>query len=401
MARVLYLPHRLPYPPDKGDKVRSHHILQALSRRHRVRVGTFIDDPHDLRHVAALSHLCDEPFVCRLGPIRARLRALLALLGTGPVSVAYYRDRSLRRWVRDLCERSLVDVVVVSSSQMATYVEGLTVPVLMDFIDVDSDKWRQYGESARGVARWLYRRESSALAVFERQVAGRAYRSFFVSRRELDLFQRQAGSEAGARARVLDNGVDTEYFAPAGTTASPYPAGEIPVVFTGTMSYRPNADAVTWFAQQVLPVLRPRWPALRLSIVGRHPAADVKRLEGPAVRVTGAVDDVRPWLQHAAVAVAPVRMACGVQNKILEALAMARPVVASAESLAALDVVPGLHVTSATGAAGFAEAIDRLLADPAAARRMGAAGRQWMQTRYDWTANLAPLLQSIEETCPQ
>ena len=393
MATVLYLAHRLPFPPDKGDKVRTHHILRALAERHRVLLGTFVDDAADLPRVPALARWCAETRAVRLRAPWARLRALLGLLRGEALTLGWYRSRTLQAWVRQVRDHRAVDAVVVSSSSMAPYAQGFDVPVVMDFIDVDSAKWQAYAVSARWPWSWVYAREARLLARFERRTAARVAASFFVTAREAELFARSA---PGADARVLGNGVDTDHFAPDPRRPNPYPPDELPLVFTGTMNYRPNVDAVTWFAREVLPQLRRRWPALRLSVVGRHPTAEVRRLHGSAVRVTGAVDDTRPWLQHAAVVVAPMRIARGVQNKILEAMAMGRPVVAARACAEALDVECGAHLAVAESADDYVREIDSLLTDREAAARIGLAARRRMQERYTWALSLLPLHQCLQ-----
>lgn len=394
MANVLYLAHRLPYPPDKGDKLRSFHVLRELCARHQVFLGTFVDDPDDLRHVQEVERQCQEVRAIRLRPFQARIRALGGIVRGQPLTLAYYRDSGLSAWVHDLRERRRVDAVVVSSSSMAPYAEGFDQPFLMDFIDVDSLKWRAYADTVRGLAQWVFRREARTLLAFERRVAAQATRSFFVTRREVDLF-RELAPEVGPRVQVMENGVDSGYFAPDPERPSPYPAGELAITFTGTMNYRPNVDAVLWFVREVLPRLRARRPNLRLTVVGRHPAVELRRLQGQGVRVTGAVDDTRPWVQHASLVVAPMRIARGVQNKILEAMAMGRPLVAAHACADALDVEPGVHLAVATAAEDYERVIEDLLADPAAAQRMGLAARRHMRQRYAWSRSLQPLHASL------
>jgi len=386
MARILYLVHRLPYPPNKGDKVRSYHLLRHLAERHELLLGTFVDDPEDEAHVATLRPWCADVMAVRLHPGRARVASLSGLLHGEPLTLAYYRDPALMAWVR----RQRVDAAVVFSSSMAQYAEGLDVPVLVDFVDVDSAKWTDYAKAHRWPMSWLYRREGDQLLAYERRVAAQARRSFFVTEQETALFVERAPECAG-RVQSVGNGVDTAYFAPDPDRANPYGPDELPVVFTGAMDYWPNADAVVWFCAEVLPALRQRWPSIRLSVVGRSPTAAVQALAGDAVRVTGTVPDVRPWLQHAAVVVAPLRLARGIQNKVLEAMAMARPVVAARSCVDAVDADPGTHLLAATTAAEFVQAVGELLAQPARAADMGRAARACVEARYGWSARLAPL----------
>jgi polysaccharide biosynthesis protein PslH len=392
MARILYLVHRLPYPPNKGDKVRSYHLLRHLAQRHEVLLGTFVDDADDVAHVPALSEWCSEVKAVRLRPGRARVASLSGLVAGEPLTLAYYRNAELLAWVRRLRG---IDAVVVFSSSMAQYAEGFEGPVLVDFVDVDSAKWTDYAKARRWPMSWLYRREGAQLLAYERRVAARVRRSFFVTEKEAGLFAGLA-PECAPRVQAVGNGVDTQFFAPDPARASPFEAEELPLVFTGAMDYWPNADAVTWFVQEMLPALRRRHPRLRLSIVGRSPTPAVQALAGDAVRVTGTVADVRPWLQHAAVVVAPLRLARGIQNKVLEAMAMARPVVTAQACAEAIDAAPGRHLEAAAGAAQFVEAVAGLLAEPPRAEAMGRAARMCVEQRYGWAARLAPIDHFLE-----
>jgi polysaccharide biosynthesis protein PslH len=388
MANILYLVHRLPYPPNKGDKVRSYHLLKHLLARHRVFLGTFIDDPDDEAHIATLRDMCADLHVSRLNPRFARLRSLNGLLAGEPLTLRYFRDAGLQKWVDNTFRQNRIDSVVVFSSAMAQYVEDKQrLPVLVDFVDVDSAKWTQYAQKHRWPLSWLYRREGEALLAYERQIATRTTRSFFVTEAETALFTSRA-PECSVRVEAMCNGVDAEFFAPDPARPSPFDPGEIPIVFTGAMDYWPNVDAVRWFADEVLPGLQERQPKVRLHVVGRSPTREVMALAGENIVITGTVPDVRPYLQHAAVVVAPLRIARGIQNKILEAMAMRRPVVASTECAAAVDAEIGPELISATTAREFIDAIKARLADPAGSNSIGEAARQRVIACYSWEANL-------------
>jgi sugar transferase (PEP-CTERM/EpsH1 system associated) len=254
---------------------------------------------------------------------------------------------------------------------------------------VDSAKFAEYGERGGALA-WVHRREGIRLAAFERETAARADASLFVSDAEAELFRRSI-APPGADVRAVQNGVDLDFFDPA-VAVAPAAAPRPLIVFTGQMDYAPNIDAVSWFAAEVLP----RVPGAHFAIVGRQPGEAVRRLAGDRVTVTGAVDDVRCWLAAADVVVAPLRIARGIQNKVLEAMAMARPVVASPDAFEGVDAQPGRDLLVAESAADQAAAISGLLADPEAARALGAAARKRMTTHYRWDAKLAPLAGLIE-----
>ena len=389
MANLLYLVHRMPYPPDKGDKVRSFHLLQHLVTQHRVFIGTFIDDPADAAHLGALRALCAGLHVATLNTRRARLASLRGLLTNDALTLHYYRDAGLKRWVADTLANEAIDAVIVFSSSMAQYAVGLgATPVLVDFVDVDSAKWTAYAQQHAWPMSWLYRREGKRLLAYERAVAAASRRSFFSTDKETELFQQMAPECAGD-VEAMNNGVDAQFFAPAADRASPFAPEETALVFTGAMDYWPNIDAVIWFAREVLPELQRQRPGLRFHIVGRSPAPAVRALASPSVVVTGTVPDVRPYLQHAAVVVAPLRLARGIQNKILEAMAMARPVVAAAGCVSVLDAKPGSEILSATDAAGYVRCVNQLLQDPARADVIGAAGRRRVLQSYTWAAHMS------------
>jgi sugar transferase (PEP-CTERM/EpsH1 system associated) len=397
MSETLFLAHRIPFPPDRGDKIRSWHLLEHLASLGRVHLACFADDPADAAHLPALRHAlggrlgeaCVE--VRRAGKAAAGARALL----TGkPVSLTLFDSARLRRFVaRTLADRE-VDCVFAFSGQMAQFVPpGFAGRFVMDFVDMDSAKFAAFAE-AGGAMSPIWRRESKRLFAFERQVAARADVSLFVSEAEAALF-RSAADLPGSDIRALHNGVDLRFYDPAAAAAAasadaPHPL----IVFTGQMDYAPNVEAVKWFAEQVLPSI----PGASFAIVGRNPADSVRRLASDRVIVTGAVDDVRAWLAAADVVAAPLLTARGVQNKVLEAMAMARPVVATPAAFEGIEAEAGRDLIVADGAEAMARAVSDLLADPAWADELGAAARARMEAAYRWEARLAPLTSLLNST---
>lgn len=401
MANILYLVHRLPYPPNKGDKVRSFHLLKHLAARHQVFLGTFVDDPDDIQHIETVRQYCCKIHVAHLNPRTAKIRSLNGLLAGDPLTLRYYRDAGLQHWVNQVCASERIDAAVVFCSAMAQYIDHLQrLPRVIDFVDVDSAKWTQYAPNHRWPMSWLYRREGKSLLNYERQIAAKAARSFFVTEAEAGLFNTLA-PECSVRVGAICNGVDAGYFTPDSQLCMPYAADEIPVVFTGAMDYHPNIDAVTWFCSAVLPKLLERWPRLRFYIVGRSPTAEVMALAGAHITVTGTVPDVRPYLQHAAVVVAPLRIARGIQNKILEAMAMSRPVVASAECASAVDAIHDEELLTASTPEQYSAQIDRLLSTPDEAANIGHKARARVLARYSWEAHLSGIDQYLPATVNQ
>ena len=382
MADILFLAHRVPYPPDRGDKIRSFHILRHLAARHRVHLGTFADDAADAAHAEALRPLVHRLHVEIAG--RSRSASMLRALWTrAPASIAALASRSMGAFVDEVLAGERIDRLYVFSGQMAQYAPE-DRPFVMDFVDMDSEKFADYARAASGPMRAAWTREARKLFAFEREVAGRAAVSLFVSEAEAALFRKCTGLSS-ERVQTLGNGVDFDRFAPATE-----PLSEPLVVFTGQMDYPPNVAAAAGFAREALPVVRRRVPQARFAIVGRAPDPSLRDL-GEGVELVGEVPDVRPWLARAAVVVAPLRVGRGVQNKVLEAMAAGRAVVASPQAFAGIDATPGEHLIVADGWRAEAEAVAALLADPARAAAIGRAARARVEQRYAWDAALAPL----------
>ena len=395
VRHLLLLVHRIPFPPNKGDKIRSYHLLRHLAGHYQVHLGTFVDDEDDWQHVPAVEKLCASTRFARLNPLRARVRSLGALLGNRSLSLDYYHDRDMKSWVDRTVREHGIDRIMIFSSAMAQYAESYPqARRVVDFVDVDSDKWRQYAEKKSWPMSWLYRHEAKQLLAYERKVARECDASLFVSSPEADLFRKLA-PESGARIGWFSNGVDTDYFSPGRAYASPYAAGERALVFTGAMDYWPNVDAVQWFATEVFPRILAQYPQARFYIVGSRPAPAVQALAQQAgVVVTGTVPDVRPYIAHGEVAVAPLRIARGIQNKVLEAMAMARPVVVSPQALEGIDAEVGREVLLADDAAAFADSVTALLRQPDAS--VGAAARANVQRHYSWSSKLARIEEKLE-----
>jgi polysaccharide biosynthesis protein PslH len=387
MANILFLTHRIPYPPDKGDKIHTYQVLRHLGRQHRLMLGTFVDDPGDEKHVPQVRTMCADLHAARLYPPLARLRCLSGLVRNKALSVAYYRDAGMARWVHQASRQRTVDAVIVHSSSMLQYAQSLQAPLIADMNDVDSAKWSDYGRARRWPLSWVFRREAACLLREERRGAQQARLSLFATRREAALFKSLA-PESAARVDVLGNGVDTAYFSAGAERTSPYASDTMPIVFVGTMDYFPNVDAVDWFVAEILPQVRQRWPRAHFYIVGRNPTAAVQALAGPQVTVVGSVPDVRPWLQHAAAVVAPLRVVRGIINKALEAMAMGRPVVTTAACAESLQAQDGKDLLVASDAAGFASQLVRILGDQPAATSLGQAARRFVCGDYSWTERM-------------
>ncbi|MBB4610432.1 TIGR03087 family PEP-CTERM/XrtA system glycosyltransferase [Sphingomonas yabuuchiae] len=377
MKDLLFLAHRAPFPPDRGDKIRSYHVLRHLARDWRVHLCAFAEQageeelPPELRAELASHHILRRTKPMPVAAVQA--------LGTGkPISLTAFAHPGMMRAVADVRARRPIGATYIFSGQMAQY-RG-DEPTIMDMVDVDSVKFASLAKSAKPGMRSVLKREGRLLGRYERQVAQSVAATLFVSEAEAALF-RSGGGQGNVLA--VENGIDASHYDPAAIDPG---ASDGPlIVFTGQMDYRPNIDAVTRFAEYILPLVRAACPAARFAIVGRAPTPAVRRLASEAVIVTGEVPDTRIWLVRAAVCVAPLDLARGIQNKLLEAMAMARPIVASVAAAEGID--HGGTIAVAGDDRDFAERVIAALNGPAD----NPAARAQVLARYDWTARLAPL----------
>ncbi len=390
MRDLLFLAHRVPYPPDKGDKIRAWNMFRHLAQTHRMHLGCFIDDPADQEHLETLRAMCAD-FACfPLNPRRARLLALLRLRPGQPLSLSYFHDPRLQRWVDAKLADTAIERVFVYSSAVAAYAMGATkARRVLDFVDVDSTKWTTYAAQARMPMRAVWAREGRTLLAFERRAAAAYDYSLFVSEPEWQHFLSLA-PEAAGRTGWVSNGVDLAYFSPDHTFPPPFAPCGTDLVFTARMDYRPNIDAATWFARSVLPELRALRPEARFWIVGAAPTPEVLQLATlPGVQVTGRVPDTRPYIAFADVVVAPLRIARGIQNKVLEAMAMGRPVVATPEAFVGVQATPGQDILLASGVGDTVQNIIDVLDGRGAT--IGAAGRIAVAAAHQWAVTLRPI----------
>jgi polysaccharide biosynthesis protein PslH len=405
---ILMLVHRIPFPPDRGDKIRSFHMLKALAKLGPVHLAAFADDDRDLGFADALKPWTESRCIVERRPNKA-IAAAQSLVKRTPLSVELFDHPRIRAYVRSKISAGGIDHVFCFSGQMAHFVPpGFGGHFTMDFVDVDSAKFDAYAADAPlwHPMRWVHAREGKLLGRFENRIARRADMSLFVSAAEAALFRTRTGL-SDETVQPLGNGVDLDFFNPAANFApldapqhAPQnaPAQSSLIVFTGQMDYRPNIDAVAHFAKDILPIIRARKGDVHFAIVGRSPAQEVQALAKlPGVMVTGGVDDVRSWVAGADIIVAPLLLARGVQNKVLEAMAMARPVVASPAAAEGIDAVPNRDLLVASAPGDFAHAVIRLLEEPEQAAAMGAAARAQVVSRYSWDAqlNMLPQLMGI------
>jgi sugar transferase (PEP-CTERM/EpsH1 system associated) len=392
---VLYLVHRVPYPPDKGDRIRAFHILRYLSGRARVHLACLADEPVAPEAVTALRGYCARVAVVRLRGWSRWRRALASLAWGGTATEGMFSSRELRAVLRQWSGDARFQVALASSSGMVPYLRLpclREVPGVVDLVDVDSQKWFDYAAAGRGPKAWLYRLEGRRLRRLEQTLPTWTRAVTLVSQAEADLYRRFCDDGV---VRAIGNGVNLDYFQP-----HPQGGGQA-CVFVGALDYRPNVDAACWFCREVWPEIHRQRAGARMWLVGRRPASAVRRLaELPGVELIGQVPDVRPHLAGAAVALSPLRIARGLQNKVLEALAMSRATVVSPQALEGLQARPGVHLLTAGTPGEWVTAILSLLDDPARRQQLGEAGRRYVETHHSWDDCLKPFgpLLGLRET---
>ncbi len=395
--RILYLAHRIPYPPNKGEKIRAYHQVKYLAGLHVLDLICLIDDQRDLPHVATLEQLCNRTYAHLIKPLPSKVKGLLTQLAGGSVSVGYYHRAAVQKVVDRWLAESAYDVIICFSSTMAEYVfrtpvlERQPLPrLIMDFCDVDSDKWRQYAETARLPLASIYGREHRRMQQYEQKVHHAFDFSILVSRQEADLFADQVGT--GKKITVIQNGIDAAFFDRRQVfirNRSQSSVGPI-IVFTGAMNYHVNVDGVLWFCSEVLPLIRQAHPQVSFKIVGSNPTTAVKQLaKQEGVEVTGFVEDIRPYYAMADVCVAPLRLGRGIQNKVLEAMAMERAVVTTSRANAGIQAVCGKHLLVADEPDAFAVAVSGLLKNEISRAQLGRVARHFVVDHFNWQKKMA------------
>jgi polysaccharide biosynthesis protein PslH len=396
MSEILFLAHRIPFPPDRGDKIRSHHIVRRLARLAPVHIATFADDDLYMAEEVELAVMAASyKLVRRSKPLI--VSGLQALAMRQAVSLSAFHDAELAAYVAEVVERCPISTIYVYSGQMGQYVPAdFTGRVVVDFVDVDSAKFEAYAAASRGAVRWINAREGRMLREVESRLAARAALSLFVSQAEADLFASRLNEveRAAAQVRALGNGIDSEWFDPAivepepAMAAFPFPR----LIFTGQMDYAPNVEAVLRAAKAIMPAIREQFPDASLHVVGRRPAPEVADLHGQnGCHVWGRVEDIRTWLKAADLALIPLTIARGVQNKVLEAMAMELPVVLTSGAATGIGAIDGRHLAIADDDAGLAARAVTLLGDRRRARNKGLAARRFVAENTSWQVALAPL----------
>ncbi len=380
-VNILFLTQRVPYPPDRGDRIATYNYLRHMwDRGDRVRVGCLSQSDRDADGIAFLEERCVAVCAPRVNERVRKIASLRGVLTGQPLTVPYFSNARLRRSIRDWVREDPPDLVFIYSSSMAQYVMDLEAPIrIMYFAELDSDKWRQYAEHRSfGPGKWIYGREARLLLEFERRIARSFDASAVVSEVEKELFLKRIPD---VTPHVIPNGVDVEFFTSEGhDNRHPHTA-----VFTGVMDYEPNHDGMLWFCAEAWPLVRREIPDAELLIVGNRPTKEIQALDGQnGVTVTGWVDKTQPYFDKSSVAIAPLRLARGLQNKVLEAMSMELPVVATHHAAQGLGDVPADTLIVEDSMQKTAEILIRLFRDNDEARAIGARAAEFVRSHFRW-----------------
>jgi sugar transferase (PEP-CTERM/EpsH1 system associated) len=392
---ILFISHRIPYPPNKGDKIRSFNILKYLAEKHTVYLACLIDEKEDLDNIEPLRNITVDVYWEKINPAVKKSACLKYLGGRKPLSVPYFYVTKLQQRIDALLDTIPVDAVFCFSSPTAEYLfrsrhyNGVLQRAIwcMDLIDVDSDKWHQYALAGSIPMKWVYQREAKTLLAYEKRISLEFDSVLLVSKAERDFFKNRIHAD---NITALSNGVDQEHFQPGFKSNLPKTGPSL--VFTGAMDYRPNSEAVQWFANHVLPIVLEKIPSVHFYVVGNRPDRKVKSLNGKnGVNVVGYVKDVRDYIAIADVCVIPLHIARGLQNKVLEAMAMAKPIVCTSQAFEGIEAIPGEHLLVADASAAFARKVTELLDDNTLASKIGSQARRCVEEKYSWQRNLSIL----------
>lgn len=387
LSKILYVTHRVPYPPDKGDRIRTFHTLRSLSEKYQVYLACLADEPVSPDAEQVLQSYCNKLAIIPVNRLKRWGRMGWSILTGGVTSISAFRSLALEFIIRQWADTIPFDLTLVSSSAMAPYtrIPALRrVPCVVDLVDVDSEKWKNYAESVSFPKSMVFHREGKVLRQYEKYLAESSHALLLVSDAESDLFRTFMPT---APVQTISNGVDLDFFKPSCTTPQ-----QNQCVFVGALDYLPNIDAVCWFAQEIWPAVKQNCHEATFKIVGRKPSPRVQALAAVAgIEVVGQVPDVRPYVHESSVVIAPLRIARGLQNKVLEAMAMGKPVLSSPAALAGLlkhAQHPAICVTSIND---WISQLLQLFSDPLQCQQLGSAGRNYVEKWYSWESCMQPL----------
>ncbi len=399
-SEILYIGHRIPFPPNRGDKMRAHHIVKRLAQLAPLHIATFADDDEDLAEEVELASMARSyKLVQRTKSLV--LSGLEALAKGLPVSVTAFHNAEMMRYVHDLVASGKIGTIYLFSGQMGQYVpDDFTGRLVIDFVDVDSAKFAAYAVQKGAARGWIDGREARFLRAEEERLALRADVSLLVSHEESALFSSRLSAQARQKCdvRALCNGIDSDSYNPVLVNSEErlmnLPAPRL--IFTGQMDYQPNIAAAKRAIERIMPIIRQSLPDASFHVVGRNPPADLLQYDGQnGVYIWGRVDEIRGWIKGCDMALVPLEIARGIQNKVLEAMAMELPVVLSSAAATGIQAVVGRDFVVAESDAELAAKVVYLAQNPADAMAMGLAARQAVVAKQSWHGTLNSLADMV------
>ncbi len=392
--RVLFLTHRVPYPPDRGDRIRAFHILQFLARRYDVSLAAVSDEPVTAEQMQVIEGFAERVAVQRINPRWSKVRGLLSLAAGGAVTPSYFYRNALARTIESWHQATPFDAVITLCTGMIQYARHIPRPArqILDLVDVDSAKWNEYARHSKAPMRWIYAAEAKRLRDIEAGSRDQLDGIAVVSDAEAATYRAEVGNHVGLT--TLRHAVDVDYHQPMMDAGA---RGSKTIVFIGVLNYKPNVEGIRWFVQNVMPALRQRVPDMKLQIIGRHPSPQVLELGNEAnVEVVGSVPDVRPYLNDAIACIAPLQIARGVQTKVLEAMASSRVAVCSVGAAQGIHAEDDRHLLICKTPQQWAAALERVINDDTLRTRIAGEARRRIEEQYRWDKCYEPLENLIE-----
>jgi sugar transferase (PEP-CTERM/EpsH1 system associated) len=389
---ILFVTAALPYPPTDGTRIRLFSLIKNLAKRHDISLVSFVTPTDRRESIDYLHGFCKNVRLVHRNSRYSISKLIWGVFGPTPFPILNYWDPAMAAAVNGLTQSTAFDIVQTEALHMAQYSLGLGGCRVLDLFDIQSVVMRRYADHQCHIGKRLYAQVTARkLTRYEHMISPQFTHCLTASPVDRDFMQKQVGI---SEVSVIPNGVDLDAYPPSRTR----PASEKRIVFIGRMDYTANVDGIMWFCRHVLPLVRVHRPDTLLQIVGKYPTEEVKQLGLPGrVEVTGFVNDVRPYLEAAAVSIIPLRVGGGTRLKILEGLAMGIPIVSTSVGAEGLEVTPGKDILIADDAHGFAQHVVQILEDMELRDNLGRAGRQLVEDHYGWNM-IAQRLETLYES---
>jgi sugar transferase (PEP-CTERM/EpsH1 system associated) len=405
--RVLVVSQRVPYPPNKGEKIRTYHQIQCLiNEGYQVDVCCSISDDEERKHLSDLNEKINGSTFGLSYKTPRWLRLFKGLLSSKSLSEANFHNMALQHWLTNYASANDYLAALFTASSLFTYASALekesnrkgsqhTPRILIDFMDVDSDKWQQYAAQSNWPMTLLYRREARLVRRLEKACVHIADKVFLIAQAEIALFSKTVVNSPNVVE--LGNGIDAHEFKPAASNFSTRPSN-YNLLFTGVMDYKPNIDAVLWFTKEIWPKVVDKFPTATFTIAGMNPTDAVKKLsEQQGIEVTGFVDDIMPYFQNASAFVAPFQIARGVQNKVLQAMSCGLPVVTTTMGAEGIMCKHETNVLIADKPEAFSHALINVLNSATTANLLAQNARQTILDHYSWESKMEPFFKTLKQ----